>query len=190
MLCALLALTAAQAAPAAFAGVRGGLLFPRDPLAPALTGQVELGARLPWLGGRLQPALLAGWAAPQAEGEGEADGSSYRYALRQRTATLAAGLAVRLYDADTGITPELFAAPQLVVTWSELTGTAAGSPLGASQERTSRVAWLLAPGIAGAVGSGAITGHLLLTGGRQEGALSGDVSAFSFAPTLGYRRWW
>lgn len=167
----------------------GAAVHVRAALEPAPLLSAEVGVALPAWGGRLRPLALVSFTSPAHTGAGEDPRlpAAYSYTLKQRELMLGAGLGVRALRGDAPVNPELILAPQLYVMSTQLTTKAAGDSLGTTNERSTQAGWMAAPGLIVGVGPGELALRVALTSARLSGEITGEASALSVSPAIGYR---
>ncbi|MCB9793572.1 MAG: hypothetical protein H6741_12690 [Alphaproteobacteria bacterium] len=167
----------------------GTSLFPKTPLEPGGLLRLEAGARLPFLGGRLRPAISAGITGPSYQGTGESEvlPDNYVYTLTMRQFDLRGGVAVRALAHHVPVSPELWLGPELLWVRSTVSTTSGGQGLGEATERALRVGWVASPGLAVTVKRAELLVQVGLSSARLDGALAGEASGLRVSPAIGVR---
>lgn len=169
--------------------ILGTSLFPRTPLEPGGLLRLEGGARLPYLDGRLRPAISMGITGPSYQGTGESEvlPDNYVYTITMRQLDLRGGVAVRALAHHVPVSPELWLGPELLWVRSTVSTSSGGQGLGEATERALRVGWVASPGLAVTVKRAELLVQCGLSGARLDGALAGEASGLRVSPAIGVR---
>ena len=164
-----------------------GVALPMGHPGVGASGALGVGARLPWLGGRLLPGVQVG-ASSWGVDDTLADGLDEPYAwhLSVRRLTVTPLLRARLRPAGR-LGPELGAGVELHRGVIESAGERGGVALGSSWEQASWAGWLAEAALSGPLGPGEGRLSLGWHGERLGAAATGDVSVGTLVFALGYR---
>jgi hypothetical protein len=176
---------------APFAALQANACLPLSEIELGAHGSLALGIQLPWLQGRLLPALELGAARVTSEGRIEDErlpaGQAYAWELGLRQLEMGGGLRVRALAGPVRVSPELELAVHAVRVHSVLTGSIGAESTQTIHELSWQRGWRSSAGIAAELGPGWL---LLQLGYRHlplEGVIAGQAGLDGLVAGVGFR---
>lgn len=168
---------------------KAGAVFPLNGLDPFVRGGVELGWVFGGTGRRMAALLDVSYTAPHAAGVEKdsrvADGR-YEWELRQKELVFQPTFLYRL-TGESALTPFVGIGPRIYFLESVGKGSAAGSELEDTYERSTKLGVGLPFGLELRLGPGGLFAEALLEWGPLDHRITGDSSLLAANLFLGYR---